>query len=81
VQQAYRMKDLLRITDFSADGLHEALSLAIEAKRARQRWLNLLKGEIVVLYFDEPSTRTRVSFESAVVRLGGTPVVVGPGDL
>jgi ornithine carbamoyltransferase len=75
------MKDLLRITDLTSRGLHHALSLAIEAKRVPHRWPHLLEGETVVLCFAEPSTRTRLSFETAVARLGGTPVVVGPDDL
>ncbi len=35
----------------------------------------------MVLYFNKPSTRTRLSFETAVVRLGGSPVAIGPHDL
>lgn len=75
------MKDLLRITDFSPDGLHKALSLAMEARKVPDRWMHLLRGKTVVLYFEEPSTRTRIAFETAIARLGGTPVVVGPRDL
>lgn len=75
------MKDLLRIADLSPDGLHRALSLSIEAKRLPHNWGNALRGESVVLYFSKPSTRTRISFETAVGRLGGTPVVVGPNEL
>src|SRR4051812_7588007 len=75
------MKDLLRISDFSPSGLHRALSLSIEAKAAPHRWSHVLRGESVVLYFSKPSTRTRISFETAVARLGGTPVVVGSKEL
>jgi ornithine carbamoyltransferase len=32
---------------------------------------HLLRDETVVLYFNKPSTRTRISFETAVARLGG----------
>ena len=35
----------------------------------------------VVLCFATPSTWTRLSFETAIARLGGTPTVVGPGEL
>src|SRR4051812_12772235 len=75
------MKDLLRIADLSPAGLDEALSLSIEAKMLPHNWSNVLQGESVVLYFSKPSTRTRISFETAVARLGGTPIVVGPNEL
>ena len=75
------MKDLLRIADLSPEGLHHALSLSIEAEMLPHHWSNELKGESVVLYFSKPSTRTRISFETAVARLGGAPIVVGPNEL
>src|SRR5206468_6840390 len=69
------------IADLSPAGLHEALSLSIEAKMLPHQWSDTLDGESVVLYFSKPSTRTRISFETAVTRLGGTPIVVGPNEL
>ena len=75
------MKDLLRIDDLSADGLDRVLSLSLEAKMLPHTWSDALAGEAVVLYFSKPSTRTRISFETAVARLGGTPIVVGPNEL
>src|SRR5436190_19981732 len=75
------MKDLLRIADLSADGLAHTLSLSLEAKMLPHRWHDQLAGETVVLYFSKPSTRTRISFETAVARLGGTPITVGPDEL
>src|SRR4051812_7238319 len=75
------MKDLLRVADLSPLDLHRALSLSIEAKMVPHRWNDLLRGDSVVLYFSKPSTRTRISFETAVSRLGGTPIVVGPDEL
>ena len=75
------MKDLLRIADLSPLGLDRAISLSIDAKSGPHRWRHTLQGESVVLYFSKPSTRTRISFETAVARLGGTPIVVGPNEL
>ena len=75
------MKDLLRIADLSPADLDKALSLSLEAKLLPHRWGDVLEGESVVLYFSKPSTRTRISFETAVTRLGGTPIVVGPAEL
>ena len=75
------MKDLLRIADLSPAGLQQALSLSIVAQMVPHRWSEALQGESVVLYFSKPATRTRISFETAVARLGGTPIVVGPSEL
>lgn len=75
------VKDLLRIADLGRDNLLEVLEAAKRFKDAPLSKLGLLEGETVVLYFNKPSTRTRISFESAVVRLGGTPVAVGSDEL
>src|SRR2546421_601028 len=41
------MKDLLRVADLSSAGLHEALSLSIEAKMVPDRWSTMLEGETI----------------------------------
>ncbi|MET0816368.1 MAG: ornithine carbamoyltransferase, partial [Solirubrobacteraceae bacterium] len=59
------------------DGLlHRALELkqAPHASRA-------LEGRAVALVFEQPSTRTRTSFEVGIVELGGHPMVLRPGEL
>jgi ornithine carbamoyltransferase len=75
------MKDLLRTADLSPAGLAHVIGLSEEAKEIPHHWHEMLKGDSVVLYFAKPSTRTRISFETAVTRLGGTPVTVGGGEL
>ncbi len=75
------LKDLLRTADLSPDDLEYLLAFAEELKLDHRIDHKLLRGETVVLYLTTPSTRTRLSFETAVARMGGTPVVVGPGDL
>lgn len=63
------------------DDLIHLLELAEQFKTDRKLHHETLRGQTVVLYFAKPSTRTRLSFETAVARLGGTPVVVGPDGL
>ena len=74
-------KDLLRISDLSRKNLGELLKAAAQFKRTPLSKLGLLSGETIVMYFNKPSTRTRVSFETAAVRLGATPLTVGPQEL
>ncbi|MFI7707430.1 ornithine carbamoyltransferase [Nonomuraea sp. NPDC049480] len=75
------MKDLLRIADLSPDDLVHLLDRAGHFQRHPADSRELLRGRTVLLYFAKPSTRTRLSAETAVVRLGGTPLTVGPAEL
>jgi len=75
------LKDLLRVSDLSRDNLLTVLEASKRFKEAPLSKLGLLEGDTVVLFFNKPSTRTRISFETAVVRLGGTPLSVGPSEL
>ena len=75
------MKDFLRTADLAHDDLIHLLELAEQFKRDRGLHRDALRGEIVVLYFAKPSTRTYLSFEAAVARLGGVPAIVGPQEL
>lgn len=75
------MKDLLQTSDLSIDDMHLLLDLASELKANPLKHHGLLTGSTVVLYFAKPSTRTRLSFETAVARLGGFPSTVSSEDL
>jgi aspartate carbamoyltransferase catalytic subunit len=62
-------KSLVSITDLTTDQYFKILDLAEEfAKKPKQ---NLIDGYVVATLFFEPSTRTRLSFETAVCQLGG----------
>lgn len=69
-------KSLVSITDYSKDECLRILELAGEFEKNPNQ--DILKGKLVATLFFEPSTRTRLSFESAVNRLGGR--VVGFAD-
>lgn len=75
------MRHLLRIADLDPAELALLLDVAAEVKADPHRHRGLLDGESVVLHFAKPSTRTRISFETAVARLGGTPITTGPAEL
>ena len=62
-------RSLVSIDDYSKDEIISILDLAEEFEKSPDR--NLLAGKVIATLFFEPSTRTRLSFESAVNRLGG----------
>ena len=67
---------LISIPDLSNEQLECLLDTALRLKREPHR--NLLEGRLIGSCFFEPSTRTRLSFETAVQRLGGK--VIGFSD-
>lgn len=75
------LKDLLRIADLRQSDVRFLLDLAEAFKASPDMYGKPLADDTVVLYFAEPSTRTRISFEAAVAHLGGLPVMVGPDEL
>jgi ornithine carbamoyltransferase len=76
-----RTGDLLRIADLGPADLHALLDLAAAMKADRCGWLSALPGASVACYFAKPSTRTRVSFEAAIHRLGALPIMLRPDEL
>ncbi len=75
------MKDLLRIADLSPNDLEQLLEISEQVCADPHRHAELLDGDTVITYFAKPSTRTRLSFGSAISHLGGIPEVVGPNEL
>jgi ornithine carbamoyltransferase len=75
------MRHLLKTSDLAADDVAYLLKRAAKFKAKPHSRSTLLAGDTVCMYFSKPSTRTRISFETAIVRLGGTPVFLGPNDL
>jgi ornithine carbamoyltransferase len=75
------VKDLLRIADLTPDDLTHLLRLSEEVRRDPHARPELLGGDTVITYFAKPSTRTRLSFGSAISHLGGVPEIVGPTEL
>ncbi|KGK82152.1 MULTISPECIES: aspartate carbamoyltransferase [unclassified Clostridium] len=65
------VRNLIDPTDFSTDEINEILVLAQDMEKNPERYSNLCSGKILAALFYEPSTRTRLSFEAAMLRLGG----------
>ena len=78
------MRHFIDLRDFSADTLQMMLDHAKAMKQARRAGTGHeqpLAGKTVAMIFEKPSTRTRVSFETGIVQLGGTPLVLSAQDL
>ncbi|MFW5804175.1 MAG: aspartate carbamoyltransferase [bacterium] len=69
-------RSLVSINDYTKEEYIEILSLAEEFEKNPSR--ETLKNKVIACLFFEPSTRTRLSFESAITRLSGT--VIGFSD-
>jgi ornithine carbamoyltransferase len=67
-------------TELTAQQLASLLERALELKAAPAA-SRVLEGRSVALLFEQPSTRTRTSFEAGVVELGGHPMVLRAGEL
>ncbi|MCK5301285.1 MAG: aspartate carbamoyltransferase, partial [Thermoplasmatales archaeon] len=76
----FQGRDIISIKDFSKNEINFILNNAekMVAYAKGKKYLNNLKGHILSSLFFEPSTRTRLSFESSMNRLGGR--VIGFAD-
>lgn len=65
------MRHLMSPLDFSVEELEQLMNLANDIERNPKKYAHACDGKILATLFYEPSTRTRLSFESAMIRLGG----------
>lgn len=70
----WKGRDVIAIQDFSRDEVEYVFQVADELEGACKERSELLKGMIMATLFFEPSTRTRLSFETAMYRLGGAVI-------
>lgn len=64
-------KHLIDPMDLTCEELDEIFSLAKEIIKSPEKYSKICDGKILATLFYEPSTRTRFSFEAAMMRLGG----------
>ena len=72
------MRHLLSPLDFSVEETNELLDLAADIEKNPDKYTDICKGKKIATLFYEPSTRTRLSFETAMLNLGGN--VIGFSD-
>jgi len=64
-------KDLLTIADLSRNEIVDILDLADKVKKYPSKYANRLQGKTLLMMFEKPSLRTRISFEVGMTQLGG----------
>jgi ornithine carbamoyltransferase len=77
------MRSILSLGDLSSAELHSVLNRAARLKKEFKHGTgpDSLKGKLVGLVFEKPSTRTRTSFEAAALRLGGHSLYLASNEL
>ena len=74
------MRHLMSPLDFSVDELDELLDLADDIEKNPARYAHTCDGKKLATCFYEPSTRTRLSFEAAMLNLGGSVLGFSSAD-
>jgi len=72
-------KDFLSISDLTPEDIRRLISGALDLKTTG--WSTLLSEKVLVLMFEEPSTRTRVSFDVGMRQLGGYCLYLSPEEV
>ncbi len=67
----FKNRDIVSIRDFTKEELEHIVDVAGKIHKDMDKYSELLKRKIAATLFFEPSTRTRLSFESAIHRMGG----------
>ena len=74
-------RNLLDIDDLTPEQLHDVLDYARELKDSYEGNEQPLEDQTLAMVFEKPSTRTRVSFETGMTKLGGHAIFLGPDDI
>jgi ornithine carbamoyltransferase len=76
-------KNFLSLNDLNSEEILSILELSKDLKRDLKNGKSsqLLKGRTLAMIFQKPSTRTRLSFETGIVQLGGTAIYLSSNDL
>ena len=70
----FQGRDIVSIEDFSQKEINHILDVSESMEPIAVNGSDMLKGKILATLFYEPSTRTRLSFETAMLKLGGSNI-------
>src|SRR5256712_4248868 len=76
-------RDFLSVDDLSPEEVRFVLDTAVDLKRRSKAGERppLLAGRVLVMIFEKPSLRTRVTFETGMWELGGHAIYLAPQDI
>mgnify|MGYP001568071974 CR=1 FL=1 len=74
-------KDFISIKDLTTAEIEDIFSLTDKLKRDKPKFNKALSGKTLVLVFQKPSNRTRVSFEVGMYQLGGNCLYLAPDEI
>jgi aspartate carbamoyltransferase catalytic subunit len=70
----FKGRDIVSIEDFTREEINYILKISHDMEPLATKGSDMLKGKILASLFFEPSTRTRLSFEAAMLKLGGSTI-------
>ena len=74
------MRHIMSPLDFSVEELDEMMDLAVDIEKHPDKYAHACDGKKIATLFYEPSTRTRLSFETAMLNLGGSVIGFASAD-
>lgn len=74
------MRHLMSPLDFSVEELDQLMNLANDIEKNPKKYAHACDGKKIATLFYEPSTRTRLSFETAMINLGGSIIGFASAD-
>jgi len=77
----FQGRDIISIEDFSRKEIDYILEISKSMEPLAKKGSDMLKGKILATLFYEPSTRTRLSFEAAMLKLGGGNIGFADTDI
>src|SRR5699024_12784896 len=79
----YKVKSILKISDYTKEKLTDLVNYSIKLKKMQKDGVahELLKGKTLAMIFEKSSIRTRVSFETGMIQLGGNALFLSSEDI
>ncbi len=77
----FRGRNIISSLDFTREEVEHLLNMATHIENNKEKYAKIAEGKILATLFFEPSTRTRLSFETSILRLGGNYIGFSSEDV